>query len=105
MKYIKDFDSWLSENYPSFGETTQPSQEQIINPEDKELSTDISNLLFSFFDGGEEKFKTRLTEFNEKYKTDLKLPTDWTSLTILDEPERVYQDVHEFEESYRQSVK
>lgn len=98
MKYIKDFDSWMSENYPSSNDNP-PSQ-----VENKELTSDISDLMFSFFDGGEDKYKNRLADFNDKYDTDLALPKDWTSLTVLDDPERIYLTIGDFVKSYDECV-
>jgi len=115
MKYIKDFDTWLNENYPSFGnepdalpltesfafnDCTPPTERKY----GEHMQTDISNLVFSFFDGGESKFRRKLEEFNDKYKTSLNPPDDWTSLTMLDDPEKVYIDIEDFVTTYTELI-
>jgi len=107
MKYIKSFDSWLNEKYPAFNDNhcvPPPVVEEVEETVDKNLNTDIQNLLFSFFHGGEAKFKTKLEEFNTTYECDLDFPTDWTTLTVLDDPEKVYADVDEFTAAYREYI-
>ena len=94
MKYIKDFDTWLNENYPSFGNKIDDTKIKEL------LQKDTSDLVFSFFDGGEQKFKTKLQEFNKKYDTCLLIPLDWSSLVLLDDPEKIYTDVADFAKYY-----
>lgn len=114
MKYIKDFNNWLNENYPFFDDApdalTESSTVNLLTPWAQikygaDLQDDVSTLLFSFFDGGESKFKTKLKDFNEKYETSLNPPEDWTSLTMLDNPEKVYSDVGDFVSTYNELIK
>lgn len=113
MKYIKDFNSWLNEKYPYFdndlvalSESSDNSAKHLYGTDyDQDLQSDVSDLLFSFFDGGESKYKAKLIEFNTKYKTSLSPPEDWTSLIIIDNPEKVYLDINDFVSTYNQIIK
>lgn len=112
MKYIKDFNTWLIENYPYFDEPAALTEGTVnlLTPFSQikygqDLQADVSNLLFSFFDGGESKYKAKLQEFNDKYETSLNPPENWTSLTSIDDPERVYSDVGDFVLTYNELIK